>query len=484
MLFDLDLLSKNTKFKQYDVCICGAGPAGITVARTLAANGKRVALLEGGSLTYTEDSQRLYEGKSVGVNYWDALKTCRLRFFGGTSNHWTGLCSFFDESDFENRSQALPGWPISRSDVHKYFDRAKEILDLPKNAFQDTVAWSGSDFKTFSNAQSPPTRFNGKYLEELKKSENIDLYINANLTNVHLDAGHTIVDYLEVTNNKNIVFSVTAKQFTLALGTVENARMLLACNKQIKAGIGNQGDMVGRCFMEHLNITYGRFVVDNATYWKNGRVLLQPSPAIIKKLKIGNGVIAFDSNAKTKSYGRLRALKQYLRNLVCSSDTATELARKIQDFPCDGDGFITSMIEQSPNPDSRITLDKVTDRFGIPKVILTWNINKLDMHTIRTIGLTAAKEMAKLGAARVLLPDYILDENVSIKEVGSHCHQMGTTRMSSDPKYGVVDGNSKVHGISNLFMAGSSVFSTGGGCNPTFTVTMLSLRLGEHLSSL
>lgn len=482
MLFDLDLLSKDSKFEQYDVCVCGAGPAGITVARTLAANGKRVAILEGGSLIYTEESQSLYEGKSVGLNYWDALKTCRLRFFGGTSNHWGGLCSFFDEIDFEKRSQGLPGWPISRDEIHKYLNRAKEILDLPKSAFQDTINWKGNAFKAFTSAQSPPTRFNGKYLDELKKSEKIDLFINASLTNIHLNNDHTTVEYFALSNNKNNHFSITAKQFTLAMGAVENARMLLASNKQIKVGIGNQSDMVGRCFMEHLNITYGRFVVDNESYWRNGRILLQPSPTNIKKLKIGNGVIAFDANAKTKSYGRLRALKQYLRNLVCSSDTATELTRKLYDFPCDGDGYITSMIEQTPNLDSRITLDKVNDRLGIPKPILTWDINAFDLHTIRTIGLTAAKEMARLGIARVMLPDYIIDEKTPIKEVGSHCHQMGTTRMSSDPKYGVVDANSKVHGISNLFVAGSSVFSTGGGCNPTFTVTMLSLRLGEHLS--
>ena len=114
MLIDLNLVSDALKLKSYDICICGSGPAGITLARALAAKGKTVAILEGGSLAYTEESQTLYEGKSTGINDWDAVKNCRLRFFGGTSNHWSGLCSYFDDTDFEARSDGFSGWPISR----------------------------------------------------------------------------------------------------------------------------------------------------------------------------------------------------------------------------------------------------------------------------------------------------------------------------------------------------------------------------------
>jgi choline dehydrogenase-like flavoprotein len=484
MIIDLNLLSDTSELKQYDVCICGSGPAGITVARTLAAKGKSVALLEGGSLAYTEESQKLYEGKSIGINDWDAVENCRLRFFGGTSNHWSGLCSFFDDTDFESRPDGIPGWPISKTEAYKYFDNAKEILDLPKNAFLNTPKWLGSNFKSFVNAKSPPTRFNIKYQDELKKSDNIDLFINANLINIQLVDDLKTIKYLEVKNYKKVNFLFTAKQFVLAMGTIENARMLLASNKQIKSGIGNQHDMVGRCYMEHFNIGYGRFVVENQKFWKNGSINLNPSVALIKKTKIGNAVISFDPSFKVVSYGRTRALKQAIRNLICKSENATEFSRKLVDFNCEGDGFITSMIEQSPNRDSRVTLDTTHDVFGVPQVILNWQFNQFDMHSIRTIGMEVAKEMARLGVARVQLVDYILDKNLPIRDIGHHCHQMGTTRMSADPKHGVVNENLRVHGSNNLYVAGSSVFPTGGGCNPTFTLTMLAIRLGEHIAML
>lgn len=484
MLIDLDLLPKNFKLKKYDVCICGTGPAGISVARALAKKGKKVALLEGGSLGYTEQSQALYEGKSIGINDWDAVKNCRLRFFGGTSNHWSGLCSYYDDSDFEARPDGFSGWPIARSEAYKYFDLAKEVLDLPKDAFLNIPQWQGANFKSFVSAMSLPTRFGFKYKDELENSNNIDLFINANLTNIQLYENLSAVKHLEVKSYKKTKLLFAAQQFVLAMGTIENARMLLASNKQMQQGIGNQNDMVGRCYMEHFNIGYGRFAVDNKTAWKHGKITLNPSPALIKKAKIGNAVLSFDPSFQAESYGRTRVLKQSLRNFVCKSQNATEFARKVVDFNCVGDGFITSMIEQSPNLDSRVTLDRTVDAFGIPKVILNWKYNDLDIHTISTLGIEAAKEMARLKVARVQLADYILDKDIPQKELGHHCHQMGTTRMSAAPKNGVVDENLRVHGMKNLYIAGSSVFPTGGGCNPTFTLTMLSIRLGEHLGSI
>ena len=60
-------------------------------------------------------------------------------------------------------------------------------------------------------------------------------------------------------------------------------------------------------------------------------------------------------------------------------------------------------------------------------------------------------------------------------------HSMGITRMHDDPKQGVVDAQCKVHGISNLFIAGSSVFPTGGYANPTLSIVAICMRLADHL---
>ena len=65
--------------------------------------------------------------------------------------------------------------------------------------------------------------------------------------------------------------------------------------------------------------------------------------------------------------------------------------------------------------------------------------------------------------------------------VAGGAHHMGTTRMHDDPRQGVVDRNSKVHGVDNLYVAGSSVFPTSGAANPTLTLVALTLRLADHL---
>jgi len=116
--------------------------------------------------------------------------------------------------------------------------------------------------------------------------------------------------------------------------------------------------------------------------------------------------------------------------------------------------------------------------------VLNWLPSKADDITIRTLGQEIAKDFARTKLARIQLRDFVLDENIPIKDYGHHCHQMGTTRMSINPKDGVVDFNQRVHGLENFYIAGSSVFPTGGGCNPTMTVLMTSLRLAKHLVSL
>ena len=129
-------------------------------------------------------------------------------------------------------------------------------------------------------------------------------------------------------------------------------------------------------------------------------------------------------------------------------------------------------------------LDSERDSFGLRRAKLNWVMSTADRKTIRLLGIEAAKEMARMNYARLQLKDFILDEHKEISDVSNHCHQMGTTRMSADPRFGVVDPNCKVHGVSNLYIAGSSVFPTGGGINPTLTIVMLALRLGEHIGSL
>jgi choline dehydrogenase-like flavoprotein len=137
--------------------------------------------------------------------------------------------------------------------------------------------------------------------------------------------------------------------------------------------------------------------------------------------------------------------------------------------------------EQAPNRESRVRLNGTVDRLGVPMVDLDWRTSEQDRTSLRAHALSLAATLADAGVGRVLFPA-VPDEVPWIDGVGGGWHQMGTTRMSRDPSTGVVDGNCRVHGVPNLYVAGSSVFPSYGFANPTFTIIALSLRLADHLA--
>lgn len=489
MLHDLEKADSSYLTTLYDVCVCGSGPAGITVARELASSGKRVLLLEGGGLEYSERSQKIYEGKETGIDTFNlALSGSRLRYFGGTSNHWSGMCGVFAEEDFSSKRYFdLPGWPIKRQEILKHIDEAKKILDLTRPDFIDKPLNGKSQASFVKTAWdlSAPTRFGTKYLDEIKQSRWIDAVVHANLFGIVLsdDGGiNRAVDRLLVKNYRGEEFSVRAKQFVLAMGAIENARILLNSNKQLPHGVGNQSGFVGRCYMEHLNVPIGRFVLRTGQTIVDKSLNLSANPALAAKRGIGNALVSLDTTGSPDNGGRLAPVRKFLRGLACEKHTVREFARQFKDFDCEGDGFISSLFEQSPNQNNRVTLSGDVDELGLRRASVNWQLSELDKKTIREVSKELARTFIELDIGRIQLNNYIVENDVDIK-VFSHAHQMGTTRMAKDPAYGVVDANCKVFGTNNLYVAGASVFPTGAGINPTFTIVMLALRLANQLKT-
>jgi choline dehydrogenase-like flavoprotein len=488
MLFDFNDAFDRVVGRKYDVCVCGTGPAGITTARKLAQGGKRVLLLEAGGLEYSDESQDHYKGKTIGKNPFWWLESGRLRYFGGASNHWGGLCAMMDPVTFENTSEGLPGWPIPQSELLAGFDEAKEIFEIPGADYtpRKQPGLPSPDFNQFSVFDSPPVRFGEKYRDEIRQSQQIDAFLNANVVDIRLTDDLAGVAHLRVENYKGNKVDVAADQYVIAFGGLENPRALLNANSQIPAGVGNQSGLVGGCFMEGLNVPLGRFVVTDPAFWSKD-VRLVPSAEFVRQHDINNGVLDFAPNASSAGIGysgRLKVVKEFLRDTGCYLPAVRDLARKVVDFDCVGDGLITTLIEQQPNPKSRISLSDDVDSFGLRRSQIDWSFTEYDDKTIRTLAMAGARAMAQFDRARVQLSQYILDKDMTIGPIGGQGHHMGTTRMSADPRYGVVDENSKVHGMRNLYMAGASVFSRCGGRNPTMTVVLLSLRLGKYLSKM
>ena len=474
MLYDFQT---HKKFANYDLCIVGGGPAGITLALQLGRVGKRVALLEGGGLDYSEPSQSLYEVKSEGTDLY--ARSARLRYLGGTSNHWSGRCRPFVAADFETPPPGgIPGWPISFEEFNRTLPEAMRILDLPAQGFKAINSeLPDGKFAADSFAMSAPTRFLGKYREELAASKQIDVFYYCNCVDLLFDRAASRITAIKLVDYQKNSQQLSARRFVLAMGAIENARTLLNSDSINKAGLSGM-NWTGRCFMEHLNVSLGTFIPANSERFSEAEYF--PEASFVQQAGIGRGNISFGVVKEVTSYGRTAAVKNFVKNLACNLGMAEKI-QFIQDFQCPGAGTIGTLLEQFPNPDiSRITLSDERDALGVRKAIVKWNITDHDKRTIRTLGKEIAKSFATAGLGFVKLNDFILDERAAIP-VAHHCHHMGTTRMAETERWGVVDRNCQVFGVNNLFVAGSSVFPTGGGGNPTMPLLQLGLRLGGHL---
>ncbi len=493
MIYDLNTTQLDKINGGYDVCIAGGGVAGITRAIKLAEQGRRILLLEAGGWEYTEDSQKVYQGENVGRSYYE-LDEVRLRFLGGTSNHWEGKCRPLDALDFEARSY-IPdsGWPFDKSELDPYLEGACEIFEIPTDFHDEPLDGSEKMFDAIKFQWSPPVRFGEKYGDALKASHNIDLFLNANLVDMRLDDNARHVDsvlcanYVEPTKH----FTFSSKIYVMALGAIENPRMLLNFRHQMPGGIGNKHDLVGRYFMEHFAALGGYYVTDEDV-WPFGQeeIFFAASPKLTNqrgiahaRLQVGPLFVPGES-----------IYDQVKHRVVCSEDIVRDFIRNFKEVWCPVSvyigGYLHIVSEQIPNRDSRVTLSDQMDHFGLNRTKLDWRITEQDRRTLKQIVAAFGAYMVDRNFGNVKLVDWMLDDKMPVPSVGQDewhgagYHHMGTTRMANTPSKGVVDKNCRVFGTDNLFIAGSSVFPTSGHANPTFTIVQLTLRLSEHLDSI
>ena len=488
MIIDLNEAGPEALSGTFDLAVCGTGPAGMTVAREVAARGGRVLLLEGGGLDPSAQSQAVYEGESVGTVPYPHVQSCRLRYLGGTSMHWSGRCAIFDRIDFEPRAIfGMPGWPISYDEAYRRLADAMAILDLAPDALArdpEGYDWPSDRFRVARFALSSPTRFGTKYRDELAASDRILTVLNANVTDMTLSADGRRVESAEVTRYDGAAQTVRADRFVLAMGALENARFLLNANRQEIAGLGNATDWVGRAFMEHFEIQFGRFVTRQDAFWSkmpSDMLALLPTQETMRRLDVGNGTLALKVGAPPRFYGRAAPLRKIRRDITCASPALLRAARAEGDLVCPGDGFTGSIMEHLPNRDSRVLLQEdARDQFGKPRLAVRLEIQPNDLRTVRALAEQVGMGLAETDLARFKIDGGVYEGGLSL---GGHCHQMGTTRMAERARDGVVDADCRVHGTENLYVSGSSVFPTGGGVNPTLTIVALALRLGEHIGN-
>lgn len=522
MLIDSSELSPGQVLRA-DLCVIGAGAAGITIARELVRSGLDVVLCEGGGLEATAASTELYRGEVSGRRFGprgaDELTDNRLRYFGGSTNHWGGFCLPLDPIDFERRPWLThSGWPIERVDVVPYYERAVDVVGLASGRF-DWPYWEqelgtgaspvGEGRLSVAVAQIWPQRFGEVYRDELVASDNVTVVLNANATRVNIAPESDLVTSISLATIDGVAFSAEATAFVLAMGGIENPRLLLASNDVRTAGIGNGHDLVGRFFTEHLQTLAGFAVLrgDPDRY-----PALGVTPVVVAEHQIALSLVAQLSAEVLRDEelvgagGRIAtapfpAGSATQRRGITGADVA-ELARLVNGEDV---GTVASLIvasEQQLDPESRVTLGDDVDRLGVPRVDVHWRQAEIERRSMVRFCEILGQELGRTGLGHVQLAaggltpafsssqsqvaaDYRLDPSAvgGDFDVLPGNHHMCTTRMASSASSGVVDVDCRVFDTANLYVAGSSVFSTGGVAPPTFTIVALALRLAERLRS-
>ena len=486
-----------------DVCIIGAGPVGITLAREFIGQPFQVCLLESGGIKPDQKTQSLREGENAGLDY--PIKQSRTRSFGGTSNVWGGWCRPLDGNIFRNRSWVPDsGWPFEKAELLPYYKRSQSICEIDSYNY-DPNYWekkfNDPNFKPLPllkdrvvsrlyQLSRPPTHFGKAYRNDLDKAENITTYLNANVVNLETTKNEKLVKHLEISTLEGNNFSVRGKIFVLATGGIENPRLLLLSSKNGRtAGIGNTYDLVGRYFMEHPKIVYSGLVatlVDSPFYNSFKRYMSSYKKKILR-LSIAEEV---QEREKLLSYTAFFYQSWLLAedNKLFAKDIGSMIADLDGEYLIGNDKDssnsqqilfnIVSSAEQSPSPDSRVMLSRQKDKLGLNKPLLDWRLSTLDKYSMEKSLEIVGEEFGRAGLGRV--QKLIIPPWTDLKISGGG-HHMGTTRMHSDPKKGVVNPDCRVHDVENLYIAGSSVFPTSGSSNPQQTILALSLRLADHI---
>lgn len=475
--------SELASLEAIDYCIIGSGPAGMTCALRLASKGRKILLLEGGDRLFSDQSQALYRGETVGDKYFD-LDACRLRYLGGSSNHWSGWCRPLDAVDFDGKGPARVGrWPIRRPDLDPYLPEALKILEVARPPAD--VPLPGGMLREIAYSFSPPVRFGEKYDEDITASDSIVLCLNCNLTRTTVSGG--AVSSITVENYEGQRTELKARIFILACGGIDNSRLLLWCNAASDGALLKaQADRVGRYWCEHHFAKIGDAIVESGFVRPPddsdgpagaAMTFISLTPRKIEE----SGLLSCGMRLLPSRGGEAKAL---VEDLACVAPT---WANRAYGALVDGSlcaHALSVTAEQEPRFDNRVALGNNRDRFGIPEVQLHWRRSELDMRTMREAAKTLAIYLAAQDIGRARLEPWVLGEADYPEDVEiAGYHHMGGTRMSDDPASGVVDRNCRLHGMANLYVAGSSVFPSGGHTTPTTTIVQMALRLADHLAA-
>jgi choline dehydrogenase-like flavoprotein len=475
------------------------------------------------------------------------LTAARRRQFGGTANLWDDELNAgegdelvrlvpLDAIDFEKRDWVPhSGWPFDKSHLDPFYERALQLGGA------GPFAYEVSDWKSHhSELPVPATRLRTRMSQfgsrtiftrdlpnALASADNVFVYLNATL--LELIVRENRVQRARIAVSPDHEFQISAKLFVLAAGGIENARLLLLSDSVQPRGLGNEHGLVGRFFMDHPTFRLGVLSPVDRNLFRSAGLYdhhVVNGVPVMGKFTFRQEVLrreqmlnicatltprgrSYESRAvnivkraaESQSKAAAKLLRAEFRSIATGWDEVLLkgyewLTSKQPHYFENKGGWsrlpnnqrryrkfeISCLAEQSPNPENRVALGNGLDRLGQRKVQLHWGWSELDLQSIRRAQEILKEEVEECGLGQ--FETQLQLDCGQPPQVASPHHHLGTTRMHTDPREGVVDEDCRVHGISNLYLTGSSVFPTGGFANPTLTIIALALRLSYHLRAL
>jgi choline dehydrogenase-like flavoprotein len=525
--------------KEHDLCVVGSGIAGMLLVMELAQTFKDICIIESGAWKPDDETQSLYTIINIGHPIRQQYQS-RIRYFGGSCNIWAGRSMIYNEIDLMSRPWLdSVSWPIDFAELDRYYALAARYLSLPSydklraenwesklSDFEQSLFDSGHFKPNVSLFAKAPARFGyrTKYFKKIRNSTNITLYINSNVVNLRLNDSLSGVAHIDVACLNGVRYKIKPKKVVLACGGLENTRILMASDKQMPGGIGNRSGLLGRYYMDHPRAVFGRIKL--AKKIKLDHLLgmpvtggkMQLGIALSDKIQADDGLLNnYLSLEPCYSIGSMELYESFvklMKRLLRKGYSGKRFDFKNQQmaevpemiylltpkellphfmyytyykYSCMTKSIFANLThlsivnysEQEPNIASRVYLDDEKDKLGMRKLVLDWKISNRSFKSSLRLMRLLDEHFRRYGAG------HIEQDLTQIEELPytDASHHLGTTRMSADPKTGVVNANCQVHGVNNLYIAGSSVFPTAGHANPTLTIAALSLRLADCLKS-
>ena len=505
-----------------DLCLVGAGAAGLAIASEMANSSVTVAIAESGGLDFEPPTQALYDVDISGLPHPGSMQG-RFRVCGGSTTMWGGQALPLMPLDFESREWVpYSGWPISFDELHPFYQRACRFLLVDGMNFDTDLfsllntrppAFDASQLWYHFSKWSPQPSLRERYLPTLRQSHNCTLLLHANVTQIVLDPGSQQVTHVELQALGGRATTLRAKAFVLGVGGIETARLLLANRKQRFNGIGNEHDLVGRFFQDHPSALIGSLKAPSPAraqqllnvFHKHGLKYSARCTATPQwqrqhqtlNISMGTTFVQDDPTLQhvKEIYAALRQRRlgpNFAAKLLRAAMHPAAALSPAYHFLMRGRSFapgarmlvgLTS--EQQPNPESRILLSDKLDALGVPRANVRWKLTDLTLHTMRKFAATLQDQFTRAGIGEIELEPWLLEDSSEwTSHINDQYHHIGTTRMNDSPRAGVVDRNCQVHGLPNLFIASSSVFPTSGHSNPTLTIIALCMRLADRLKQL